>query len=437
MKQNHIRWAIAAALAVFAGFAMAGMPIIDMHHLAGAGMLLGIGNIELIGKQLDTIEKNMQLFSEKANAEIAANGKIAADTKTAIDNLGIQQREMADRLLQLEQRGSQQNDVEADSKNESWGQQFTKADAYKSRVQALAGNAQFGSVGFEVKNTVVTSDTTVAPDRKPGVVGGAFRQLRLEQVLGSLPTSSNAIEYTRENVFTNAAAETAEAGALPESSITFTLDNVPVQSVGHFIKISRQLAADNAALAAYINTRMRYGVDLRVENQLYAGNGTTPNLGGLTKSGNYTAHGYSAAALTAAGLSATNRFDLIGKVIGDCIAADYPANAILLNPADWWTMRLTKDSQGRYLLGDPGSDAPAVLFGLPVVQCSAVTADTFQVGAYDMAATAYNREGVVIELSDSDGDNFQKQLVTIRATRRLALAVSRPASIRGGDLTPA
>jgi HK97 family phage major capsid protein len=386
---------------------------------------------EQVMKQLDQIERNLQAFSEKATEEIKSTGKMAADTKAAIEGLGVQQREFADRLLAIEQKGTQQKEVAAPS--EGWGQQFTKAAEYKG----LNFNGGRVNVGIEVKNTVVTSDTTVAPDRKPGVVGGAFRILRLEEVLNSAPTAGSAVEYTRENVFTNAAAETAEAAALPESSITFTLDNVPVQNVGHFIKISRQLAADNAALAAYINTRLRYGVDLRVENQLYAGNGTTPNLSGLSKAGNYTAHGYSAAALTALGLSPTNRFDLIGKVLGDCWLADYPANAILLNPADWWTMRLTKDSQGRYLLGDPDKDAPPILFGTPVVQCSAVTADTFQIGAYNMAATKYDREGVIVELSDSDGDNFQKMLVTVRAVRRLALAVERPASIRGGDLTPA
>lgn len=390
---------------------------------------------EAVMKQLDTIEKSLAAFSEKASAEISATGKMATDTKTAIDNLGTQQRELADRLLQIEQRGSQQRDGE--EKSESWGRQVTQSQTYKSGLEALKGNRQFGSIGFEIKNTVVTSDTTVAPDRKPGVVGGAFRQFRLEDVLSSAPTTSSAIEYTRENVFTNNAAETAEGSVMPESSVTFTLDNVPVQAVPHFIKISRQLASDSPALAAYINLRMRYGVDLRVENQLYAGNGTSPNLSGLARSGNYTAHGYTAAALTALGLSPTNRFDLIGKVLGDCAAADYPASAILLNPADWWTMRLTKDAQGRYLLGDPGMDAPPQLFGVPVVQCNAVTADTFQVGAYNIAATKYDREGVIVELSDSDGDNFQRMLVTLRAMRRLALAVERPASLRGGDLTPA
>jgi hypothetical protein len=40
-------------------------------------------------------------------------------------------------------------------------------------------------------------------------------------------------------------------------------------------------------------------------------------------------------------------------------------------------------------------------------------------------------------MSDSDSDNFTKNLITIRAERRLALAIEAPAAIRAGDLTPA
>ena len=120
------------------------------------------------------------------------------------------------------------------------------------------------------------------------------------------------------------------------ATITFEMLNMPVSPVGHWVKISRQLAADNAALAAYINLRMTYGVNLRVENQLINGNGTSPNVSGMMKSGNYTAHGYSASAL---GAGAT-RLDLIRKVIADCMLADYPASAVILNPADWATVEI-------------------------------------------------------------------------------------------------
>ena len=380
-------------------------------------------------KGLEKIEDSLKAQAEKADAEFKAIGKVSTDTQTAIDNLGLKQRELADEILQLKQRGG--GFMGEAKQDESMGGLFVKSDQYKSFV---GGQAQ--KVRLEVKNTVTNAIGNTFSDRKPGIVGGAFRNLTLESLLTSLPTTSNAVDYVRENVFTNAAAETTEGIAKPESSVTTTAVTEPVATVAHWIKISRQLANDNAALAAYINLRMAYGVDLRVENQIIAGNGTAPNMSGFTKSGNFTAHGYTAAALTGAGLL-NNRFDLIGKILGDCWAADYPADTIMLNPADWWTMRLAKDSQNRYLLGDPGQDVMPTLFGTRVVITNAVSADNVLVASLAQAATFYNREGTIIDLSESDSDNFTKNLVTIRAERRCMLAVERPAAVRYGDLTPA
>ena len=386
-------------------------------------------SFEQVTKAVEAIEAKIAAFNAKAEGELKTIGQVSADTKTAIENLGKDQLELAHRLQALEQKGlTPAAQVEG---GESYGQQFVKTAALAAFQSGSAQRAR-----AEVKNTVTNTVGNTFSDRRPGIVGGAFREFTLEQLLNSLPTTSNAVDYVRENVFTNAAAETAEGGAKPESSVTTTLVSEPVATVAHWIKISRQLAMDNAALAAYINNRMIYGVNLRVENQIIAGTGVAPNMSGFTKAGNFTAHGYTAASLTAAGLL-NNRFDLIGKMLGDCVVADYPADAIILNPADWWTMRLAKDSQNRYLLGDPGSSVAPTLFGVPVVASSAMTADTVIVASLRNAATFYNREGVVVELSDSDSDNFTKNLVTVRAERRCMLAVERPAAVRYGDLTPA
>ena len=148
-----------------------------------------------------------------------------------------------------------------------------------------------------MKNTLTGSDTNVAPDRKPGIVPGAFQSLTLESLYTSVPTASNAINSPKENVFTNSAAEAAEGAAKAESALTWTLVSQPVSTVAHWIKISRQLAADNTALAAYVDLRMRYGVQRRVETQLAVGNGTAPNISGFMNTGNFTAHGYADAAL--------------------------------------------------------------------------------------------------------------------------------------------
>jgi HK97 family phage major capsid protein len=380
-------------------------------------------------KAVGGIEAKLDAFAQKAEGEAKVAGAASTETKSAIEKLGQAQHELAQRMISLEQKGIRV--AGAGEGDESIGAQFTKQASYADFVK---GDRK--TVRFEAKNTTLGTDTTVAPDRKPGVVGGAFRQFRVEAALAQAPTSSNAVEFTRENTFVNNAAETAESVAKPETDITFTLVNVPVRTIAHWLRISKQLASDNAALAAYINTRMQYGVNLRVENQLVTGNGTGANISGLYNTGNFTLHGYTAAAMTS-WLSGWTRIDLLRRVLADAQLADYQPNAILLNPADWAIIEVLKDSQGRYIVGDPANGAQPTLWGIPVIPTAAMTADNFLMGAFDMAATQYNREGVVVALSEEDASNFTTNLVTIRAERRLALAVERPASLRGGDLTPA
>ena len=151
-------------------------------------------------------------------------------------------------------------------------------------------------------------------------------------------------------------------------------------------------------------------------------------------SGNFTAHGYLSGALG----STLPKLVLIRKMIADSWAAGYPADAILLNPADFAAIEielLTTTSNAVRVQVD--ANGVMRLWGVPVYQSVGVTAGTVAVGAFGQAYTVYNREGVTVEMSESDSDNFTKNLITIRAERRLALATEVPAAIRYGALTPA
>ena len=381
--------------------------------------------MELIAKSLDKIEARLDSFATKAEAE-ASIGQVSVETKNAIEALGVEQRIIADRLVAIEQKVTEQPEAKEVS---SWGDQFIKSARYSD----FAGG-NLNKLRVEVKNTLTGSDTNVAPDRKPGIVGGAILPFSMEALLPSTTTSSNAIEFTKEASFTNSAAEAAEGSAKAESALTWSLVNMPISTVAHWIKISKQLAADAPALAAYVNTRMRYGVNAKVDTQLVVGDGVAPNISGTYDSGNYTAHGIADAALG----TTFKKFVLIRKVMAALYAAGYPADAIVLNPADWAAMEIelmtTAAGQTLYSVSEGGQ---ARLFGIPVVQAIGMAADTFQVGRFSEAYMVYNREGVVVEMSDSDSDNFTKNLITLRAERRLALATEKPAAVRGGDLTPA
>jgi HK97 family phage major capsid protein len=381
-------------------------------------------------KALDAVESKLTSMSAKADEEFKSFGKVSTDTKTALENIGIEQRELADRMLKLEQKGSAQGEPE--KVDESAGAQFVK----NSEFVEFQRKDSRGRLRVEVKNTVTNAIGNTYSERRPALVEGAFRAFTIEEQLTSIPTSAPSIDWIRENVFTNNAAETAEGVQKPQSSITFATGTMPVSTVAHWIKITRQLAMDNAALAAYINRRMIYGVNLRVENQLLSGNGTAPNINGLLNTGNFTAAGWANASLIAAGTTNT-RFNVIGKMMGDAESADYPADTVILNTGDFWTMRLMMDTQGRYLLGDPGSTAVPQLFGRKVIVSNAMPAGKVWVGNLAQAATLHVREGITVEMSDSDENNFQLNLVSVRAERRLALTVEKPAAARYGDLVPA
>lgn len=61
-------------------------------------------DMEKILGALDSVEKSLEKMSQKAEAEAKANGQVSQDTKTALENIGVSQRELADRLVALEQR---------------------------------------------------------------------------------------------------------------------------------------------------------------------------------------------------------------------------------------------------------------------------------------------------------------------------------------------
>ena len=386
---------------------------------------------------VDKLEIKMKTVSEQADGQVKTVGKVSEDTAKALESFGNEQKLLADRMLQLEQKGGAKKDT--DRPDVSLGGQAVAHEAFKAWKEGgrTKIRMELDTADFKKKNTVVEgtgsgSNAMVAPMRLPEVIPGPFRTLKVEDMLLSATTDTNAVMYTRELSFTNNAAEVAEAAAKPETSITFELKTVPVQNIAHWIKISRQLSMDAPALAAYINNRMRYGVNKRAEDQIIAGNGTDPNIAGILATGNYTAHGYANS-----NLGTVNKIlFLIRKIIADLATSDYPADMIILNPQDWATIELLTDSQGRYIIGNPQQVAQPMLWGLPVLTTNAMPVDTVIVMSR-MAATVYNREGTVIEMSESDSDNFTKNLITIRAERRLMLAVEIPAAIRAGDLTPA
>ena len=107
---------------------------------------------------------------------------------------------------------------------------------------------------------------------------------------------------------------------------------------------------------------------------------------------------------------------------------------IAVNPTDWWKLRRTKDSYGRYLMGDPATVGRPRLWDLDVIPTTNMTAGTFLVGSANPEATIIrDRMEMQVEVSTSHEDFFARNLIAVRCERRVALVTRRPSSFIYGS----
>lgn len=393
-----------------------------------------MADVEKLVEAMSASIEKFQGVQASMNDELKKTiGGTADETKAAVaqcNALAEQIKGISAQILEIEQKTAE-NVRAGKAPVETLGQMTIKSDAYKQYAQGgglghmrFQANTITGQSGSPAEN----SDILVAPQRLAGIIPGSSRLLRVKDIMPQGVTSSNMVEYTRELAWTNNAAETSEGVTKPESSLTFELVNAPVRTIAHWIKVSKQVLDDAPQLQSYIDTRMRYGVDYREDAQLLNGNGTNPNISGLTDSGNFTAF---------TPTTGENALDSINRAIYAVYAADYAPTAILMNPQDWGAIERIKrgSSDASYVVGSPTGILGPMLWGLPVVVTNAMTQGYFMVGSFDIAAQVWNRTGTVVELFAQDDTNVQKNLLTLRAEKRTALAIYRPTSLRYGALT--
>lgn len=366
---------------------------------------------------------------DKANEEATNAGSVAAETKSTVEALAEKADELVERIMNLEQTGEGPDD----GSTKSIGEQFTDSDQFKAMVNGGARSAK-----LELKTALINAtgqnQPLVADDRVAGVQTTPNRILRFRDLIPGGRTSSNLIQFPRESSFTNNAGpqvggspEAFENVTKPESALAFTLVNEPVQTLAHFIPVSKQFLDDAPALQSYINGRLMYGLKLYEDTQILTGSGANGQLNGIQTQ---------ATAYTPESPNLTNEIDIVRDAITQAQVGEYNPDFIVLNPADWDDIQRRKVGSGddRYVYGDPHMGVGVnPLWGLRVLVSNGQTAGTFLLGDSN-GAMLFDREQASVEASFEDSTNFQKNMVTIRAEERLALAVFRTEAFITGSL---
>lgn len=372
-------------------------------------------------EQLTEKKDALVALKERIEAEDTEAIEEAAELNDAIETLekSIEAAEKAkEKLAKI---GSEENPEEDKGMEDKTGLKALD-------LEYLKGNR--GTVGANINLKTYTDAEAISTnkiidyDKNPVNIMPA---LDVRGLFGAETISGNALTYYviggAEGL--SAVDGTAEGAAKDQIHIPYTPTTAALTKIAAYFKETDELINDAPFLESAIRNRGVYEFQKAIETYLV---GALAGTTGVQVSG-----------------TAVN-FDNILAAKQDIIAdTGYIPDAMIINPSDWSTLLQAKDSNLQYLLGGPGFGsygngnyfANPKVWGMDVVQSAAVTEGAPIVGAFKPAASVVTQagNGQRVEVSNSDQDDFIKNMVTVRIEERLVLAVRVPAAfcIVGGD----
>lgn len=391
-----------------------------------------------LGEAADYALSLQRVPADKRDDAWKADVRSAVDFVNLFDNVekGLEARARAEREAadaarqQAEDERSRKGPTAAFEKLEdervSPGREVTSAEGYTEWAER-GGRGLFET---EVRTLLLSENTDPAagvwrPVGTPTLRPGTERRQRLfvRDLLSVQPTGLSSVPYIRElNAATNetGAATTSEGSAKAEVTMQFSQVDAPIRKITAWIPATSEILADAPTLRGYIDNRLAYMILLREEAQVLKGNGTAPNLRGITET-----TGTQTQSAVAGDVPATfaQAFGKIENVDGD-------PDGVAMNPLDFWGAIGTRHST-QFDNGFSGNQPAAVeigslTWGERVVRTRSLSETEAIAGSWFLGATLFQREGVSIRVGDQHSDYFTTNKVAILGEERVGLAVHRP-----------
>lgn len=249
---------------------------------------------------------------------------------------------------------------------------------------------------------------------------------------GTVSPATGTMTLTRL-VASGAAAGTAEGSAMPQSSVRWEEESIPVRLIGHWIAVSQILLDDLPQMASFIDRRLAYGIEFEIEEQGLYGTGAGQQFQGLLTHPRRLQLAKGSDTLP----------DAILRAIAHSYQADYEPTTIWMHPLDYYYGDGTdpgllnyKDDQNAFQFLELGEGrVNRALDGIRIVVANSVRQGDLGVIDLQRAATLYDRQQASISVTNSHDDHFPRNMLAIKAFERMALGVHYGPAIVHMDLT--
>lgn len=310
-------------------------------------------------------------------------------------------------------------------KSGNLGERFVKSEGFKSFRESHPSGVGSGTpirieakhigdledLGIGRKATITTSTGQIATEREPG-----YRDLTVPEerfsfldLIQTGTTNAAYGEYAQIVSVTNNAAIVAEGELKPTSDVETDLAESKAYTYADGFDITNQTLADDGALAAYMESRIKRHVLGVVEAKLLNGSGAGTEPEGILNTTGTLAQAFD----TDAVITLARALDTF-----ETNNADSEPQAIVMNSKDIWDLRLLKDANGNYLLGNPLQQGPIPTpWGIPLVRSNKIAAGTALVGRFD-SVHFLQLEALNVLAFNQHKDYAQRNMVYVRAEMR-------------------
>jgi HK97 family phage major capsid protein len=263
-------------------------------------------------------------------------------------------------------------------------------------------------------STNVSGGNVPVEQRLPGFDLIPSRRPRLLDIVSRGTADSNIISWVSQANKEGAVGQTAEGALKNQIDFDLVVNTESLKKTTGYIKISEEMLTDISFIESEINNELMREILKAVELQVYSGDGTGNNLNGILTQATAFAAGTFALSVDNANLA-----DVLTVAANQIKLAEHDApNYILLNPSDVTALKLIKASatDKRYVDRLVMVAGEMSLDGIPILETTLVTQDTYLIGDFRMA-TVFDKGMVDIKVG-YENDDFTKNLVTILAEWR-------------------
>lgn len=315
-----------------------------------------------------------------------------------------------------------------------------KLEAQSEKLKALASGDSKENVKFTVKavgDMSIAGNTTgqiPQADRSPIIGDVKERKTTLLDLVSTGSIGSNLKEWVYVLGEEGSAGSTAESALKNQIDFDLAVGSNKVEKVTAFITVTDEMLEDVDGVASLIQNKLTTKVRKALEQGVYDGDGSSPNLEGIV-----TVSPVFSAGAFAAAVDNANIVDVLAVAQNQIELSEQEApTAIMMNPSDVTSLLLEKVSSTdkRYIERLQMIAGTLSFDGVPVVKSTLIAQGDFLMGDFTMANVDF-KKGFTVEIG-LNADNFVKNFKTIRGEVRAVCYVEhndRTAFVQGNFAT--